>query len=127
MALDYTVYPDQRLVVISGEFTSPSEWMVLAGRLLGDTRVNAGFAFLRDLRGIHHTHSATTVLSVFRVVQRFWPNFNPFKGAIVTDDGNHHAAQVAQALADSSDLPIRVFTSYEEAVEWLALQASRGH
>ena len=119
MALDYTVHPEQHLVVISGDYTSPSEWMILAGRLLSYVRVNAGFAFLRDLRGVQHTHSASTVLSVFRVVQRFWPSFKPIRGAIVTDSGNHYAAQVAQALADSNDLPIRVFTTYDEAVEWL--------
>jgi hypothetical protein len=119
MSLEYRVDAERRLVVISGEFGAPREWLTLVGRLLKDRRVNAGHAFLRDLRGVNQTHSASTVLAVFYVVQRFWPNFKPSRGAIVTDERNHYAGQVAQALADTNQLPIRLFTSYDDAVRWL--------
>jgi hypothetical protein len=119
MSLEYSVDAERRLVTIRGDFTAPTEWVALAGSLLRDPRVKSHFAFLRDLRGVKETHSPATVLAVFRIVQRFWPTFRPIKGAIVTERGNNYAAQVAQALADGDDLPIRVFTDFEEAVEWV--------
>jgi hypothetical protein len=118
MSLNYSVDSDRRIVIISGDFTSPSEWVLLASRLLRDPAVTSNFVFLRDLRGVKQTHSPATVLAVFRIVRRFWPTFRPIKGAIVTDRGENYAAQVAQALADTDDLPIRVFTDFDEALEW---------
>ena len=122
--LRYSVDSQRRLVTISGDFRSPREWVTLASRLLRDPAVKGQFAFIRDLRGVSRMHSAATVLTVFRTVQRFWPTLAPSKGAIVTDQGNHHAAQVAQTLADAENLPIRAFTSYDEAIEWIAQEDS---
>ena len=117
--LAYSVDPLRRVVTITGEFTSPSEWVTLAMQLKREAGVNGQFAFIRDLRGVQRTHPPATVLAVFRIVQGFWPTFGPRKGAIVTDPGNLHAPQVAQALADAENLPIRLFTDYDEAVEWI--------
>jgi hypothetical protein len=119
MALAYTVDSDRRLVIITGEYASATEWLTLAGDVLRDTRVKAGFAFLRDLRGATQVPNATMVVSVFQVIRRFWPTVTPSKAAIVTDSDDDSAARVAQALADSHNLPIQVFTSYEAALEWL--------
>ena len=117
--LQYNIDSDRRLVVITGDYSNPADWLMLAGRLLKDPRITPGLFYLRDLRGGSRPASTTTVLAIFRVVQRFWPSVMPSKGAIVTDRGHDSAAQVAQALADSDNLPIQVFTSYDTAVEWL--------
>src|SRR3954468_168750 len=106
MPLDYRIESERRLVVITGEYAGSVEWLQLAARLLRDPRLEAGFSFLRDLRGARRHQSAASVIAVFRVVQRFWPNVKPSRGAIVTDEGDNAAAQVAQALADTHDLPI---------------------
>jgi hypothetical protein len=119
MPLAYSVDSDRRLVTITGEYASRTEWLKLAGNVLRDTRVTAGFAFLRDLRGATQVPNATMIVSVFQVVRRFWPTVTPSKGAIVTDSEGESAARLAQALADTHGLPIQVFTSYEAALEWL--------
>ncbi len=119
MALAYTVDPERRLVIITGEYANATEWLMLAGHVLRDTRVKAGFAFLRDLRGATHLPNVATIAAVFQIVRRFWPTLTPLKGAIVTDTDDNAAARVAQALADTHNLPIRVFGSYQEALEWL--------
>ena len=93
--------------------------MKLAGALLRDPHLQPGYSFLRDLRGAQHPQNTKTVIAIFRVVQRFWPSFKPAKGAIVTDRNHDSSALVAQALADTTGLPIQVFTSYEAALEWL--------
>ena len=119
MPLSYTIDSERRLVTINGDYANATEWLKLAGALLRDRRLKPGFCFLRDLRGATHPHNAKTVVAIFRVVQRFWPNFKPAKGAIVTDRNDDASALVAQALADTSGLPIQVFTSYDAALEWL--------
>jgi hypothetical protein len=117
--LSYTIDPDRRLVTITGDYANASEWLKLAAALLRDRRLKPGFCFIRDLRGATHPQNTKTVIAIFRVVQRFWPNFTPAKGAIVTDRNDDSSALVAQALADTSGLPIQVFTSYDAALEWL--------
>lgn len=119
VALAYTVDPAHRLVTITGEYANAADWLKLAGKVLRDKRVKAGFAFLRDLRGAKKVPDASVVVAAFQVVQRFWPSVTPLKAAILTDSDDNSAVLVAQALADSHNLPIRVFTTYEEAVEWL--------
>lgn len=119
MALAYTVDPEHRLVTITGEYANAAEWLKLAGKVLRDKQVKAGFGFLRDLRGAKRVPEASMVVSVFQVVQRFWPSVTPLKAAILTDRDDNSAALVAQALADTHHLPMRVFSEYEEAVEWL--------
>ena len=84
MPLSYTIDPDRRLVTITGDYANASEWLKLAAALLRDRRLKPGFCFIRDLRGATHPQNTKTVIAIFRVVQRFWPNFTPAKGAIVT-------------------------------------------
>ena len=119
MALAYRVDPAQRLVTITGEYANAAEWLKLAGKVLRDKQVEAGFGFLRDLRGATRVPDTSMVVSAFQVVQRFWPSVTPLKAAILTDRDDNSVANVAQALADGHNLPIRVFTTYEEAIEWL--------
>jgi hypothetical protein len=119
VALDYSVDPDERLIVITGEYSDASEWRVLLAKVLGDTRIKPGFAFLRDLRTATKPVEAETVVQIMEVVRRFWPHLRPTRGAILTKQSEDRAALVAHALADAQQLPIRMFNSYEEAMTWL--------
>ena len=119
MPLDYTIDPDQRLIVITGEYSDASEWRALFGRLLTDERRAAGFAFLRDLRAATTPVDADTVVQIMEVVRRFWPQLQPSRAAILTRHDEDPAALVAHALADEERLPIRAFNSHDEAMAWL--------
>jgi hypothetical protein len=119
VTLDYTVDPDERLIVITGEYSDASEWRVLLAKVLGDTRIKPGFAFLRDLRTATTPVDADAVVQIMEVVRRFWPQLRPVRAAILTEQSEDRAALVAHALADAQQLPIRMFNSYEEAMTWL--------
>jgi hypothetical protein len=117
--LDYTIDLDQRLTVITGEYSDASEWQSLFSRLLTDGRRAPGFAFLRDLRAATKPVDADTVVQIMEVVRRFWPQLQPSRAAILTRHDEDPAALVAHALADEERLPIRAFNSHDEAMAWL--------
>lgn len=119
MPLAYLVDPDQRLVVISGEYSEAEEWEDLLGRVLDDPRRQPGFAFLRDLRGAIAPVDTATVIQIMAVVKKFWPFLQPSRAAILTSHDVDAAALVAVAVADEERLPFRVFTSYDDAIGWL--------
>jgi hypothetical protein len=119
VALDYTIDPDRRLIVITGEYSDASEWKGLFVRLLTDGQRGPGFAFLRDLRGATVPVDADTVVQIMEVVRRFWPQLQPSRVAILTRHDEDPAALVAHALADADRLPMRAFNSHDEALEWL--------
>jgi hypothetical protein len=119
MPLAYLVDPDQRLVVISGEYADAEEWADLLGRVLADPRRQPGFAFLRDLRGAVAPVDTGTVIQIMAVVRKFWPFLQPSRAAILTPHDVDAAALVAVAVADEERLPFRVFTSYDDAIGWL--------
>jgi hypothetical protein len=119
MPLAYLIDVDQRLVVITGEYADADEWADLLGRVLADPLRQPGFGFLRDLRGATVPVDAATVVRLMAVVRRFWPRLQPSRAAIVTPLHADAAALVALAVADTEDLPFRLFTSYDEAMEWL--------
>ena len=119
MPLAYLVDPDQRLVAISGEYADHHEWSELLGRVVADPRRQSGFAFLRDLREAVKPVDAAVVLNIMQVVRRFWNHLQPSRAAILTPDAIDAAALVAVAIADAEGLPLRVFTSYDDALEWL--------
>ena len=119
MPLAYLVDPDQRLIVISGEYSDAEEWADLLARVLADPRRQPGFAFLRDLRGAITPVDTATVIQIMAVVKKFWPFLQPSCAAILTAHDVDAAALVAVAVADEERLPFRVFTSYDEAVGWL--------
>jgi hypothetical protein len=119
MPLHYTIDPARRLVTITGEYSQPEEWRDLLRRVLSDPRRQPGFAFLRDLRGATTPVDAATVVGIIAVVRRYWPQLRPSRAAIVTPLEIDPAALVAHALADAQHIPLRTFTSYEDAMEWL--------
>lgn len=119
MPLAYLIDLDQRLVVITGEYSEADEWADLLGRVLGDPRRQPGFAFLRDLRDATTPVDTSTVMQIMAVVRKFWPHLQPSRAAILTPHDVDAAALVAVAVADTEYLPLRVFKSYDEAIQWL--------
>ena len=120
MPLSYTIDPTQRLITITGEYADAEEWKVLLARVLNDPLRKPGFAFLRDLRGATTPVNASTVVALMDVVRRFWPLLQPTRAAVLTPREFDSAAMAAHAIADAEGLPLKVFSSYEDAVTWLA-------
>jgi hypothetical protein len=119
MSLAYEIDEDERLIAITGEYSDAAEWQSLLARVLADSRRRPGFAFLRDLRAATKPVDADTVVQIMDVVRRFWPQLQPSRAAIVTRQSEDPAALVAHALADTQQLPVRAFNSYDEARAWL--------
>lgn len=119
MPLTYTIDPTQRVITILGEYADADEWKTLLARVLNDPRRQPGFGFLRDLRGASTPVSADTVVGIMEVVRRFWPLLQPSRAAVLTPRDVDTAALTAHAIADASDIPLRVFNAYEDALEWL--------
>jgi hypothetical protein len=117
MSLAYEIDAGRRLIVISGEYSNADEWRSLLVRVLSDPRRKPGFAFLRDLRSATTPVDADAVVRIMEVVRRFWPQLQPSRAAILTKHDDDSAALVAHA--DSQQLPIRAFNSYDEALAWL--------
>ena len=119
MPLIYAIDAELGVVTITGEYAAADEWQELLARLLADPRRKAGMGFLRDLRGATRPVDVETVLGIVRVVSRFWPQLQPSRAAVLTPLAIDPAALVAQALADAEHIPLRTFTSYDEALTWL--------
>ena len=119
MALDYTLDREHRLVTITGDYSTPDAWAALLARIQRDTRLKPGFAFLRDLRAARTPVDAAAVVGIMDAVRRAWPLVQPSRGAILTPHTFDVNALTAHALADSHGLPVRMFTNYEAAIEWL--------
>jgi hypothetical protein len=125
--LTYAIDPAQKLITITGEYAAADEWKDLLGRILRDPLLTPGCGFLRDLRGAHAPVDAATVVGIMDAVRRFWPLLQPSRAAVLTPRDFDPAALAAHALADGEGLPLRMFTSYEAAIDWLQEgQAERG-
>ena len=119
MALAYAIDPSKRLVVITGEYATQDDWRELLAAVLRDPEYQRGFSFLRDLRKATTPVDADTVARIVGVVRAAWGALGPERAAIVTPRDMQDAAMVAHALADDAQMPIRAFTSYEAALDWL--------
>ena len=120
MALEYTIDPSQRLVIITGEYGDDAEWRDVLERVLADPAYAAGFSFLRDLRHARHPVTPQVVARIVAVVRAAWPRLQPHRAAMVAPRDLDSPVMVAHALADDAEIPLRAFTSYEAALEWLA-------
>jgi hypothetical protein len=117
--LAYRIDPAARIVTITGDYSEAAEWRRLLTAIMDDGNFGAGFSFIRDLRASEHPVSAETVIAIIAVVQEFWDRLGAHRAAIVTRPGIDNPAMVAHALADHEHIPLRAFTSYEDAVAWL--------
>jgi hypothetical protein len=119
MALGYFIDPAQKLITITGEYADAEEWEALLARLLHDPLLTPGCGFLRDLRGAEVPVDVGTVVGIMDAVRRFWPLLQPSRAAVLTPREFDPAAMAAHALADGEGIPLRMFTTYEAAIEWL--------
>lgn len=119
MPLLYYIDSERRLVTITGDYAEPAEWRSLLTAVRADSRYGRGFSFLRDLRASHHPVDATAVVGIIAVVRQMWAVLGVRRAAIVTRPGLDAPAMIAHALAEDEQLPLRAFSSMEEALEWL--------
>ena len=119
MPLEYRIDSGERIVTITGDYAEPAEWRRLLTDVMGDERFGSGFSFIRDLRASQHPVGPETVVGIIAVVREFWGRLGAHRAAIVTRPGIDNPAMVAHALADHEHLPLRAFTSYDDALAWL--------
>jgi hypothetical protein len=119
MPLTYRIDPARELVTITGDYAEPAEWRVLLSAVAADSAYRRGFSFIRDLRASEHPVSAQTVIGIIAVVRQFWVQLGARRAAVVTGPGIDLPAMMAQALADDAHIPLRAFSSWEDAVSWL--------
>jgi hypothetical protein len=117
--LTYRIDSAEGIVTITGDYSEPAEWRLLLGTILRDSSYRSGFSFIRDLRASLHPVSADAVVAIIAVVCEFWGKLGAHRAAIVTRPGIDNTAMVAHALAEHEHLPLRAFTSYEEALAWV--------
>jgi hypothetical protein len=120
--LGYVIDPDQRLITITGEYADAEAWRVLFSRMFHDPRREAGFSILGDLRDATKPMDATTVDGIVDAVRGFWPYLQPCRGAILTSEESEPARSAVDVLAHRHHLPVRIFRSYDVAMEWLHQQ-----
>jgi hypothetical protein len=73
--------------------------------------------FQRDLRTATTPVDAATVASLIEVVRRFWPLLQRDPRRVLTPLEFDSAAMAAYAIAEAERMPMRVFSSYDDAVE----------
>jgi len=119
MPLAYQIDSDARIVTITGDYAAASEWKDLLTKVGSDPSYARGFNFVRDLRASEHPVDAPTVTGILVVVKQVWDVLGVHRAAIVTRRGIDLPASVAHALAEIDGIPLRAFSSYDDAVRWL--------
>jgi hypothetical protein len=120
MPLQHAIDSETGIVTITGDYAEPREWRELLAAVAQSPSFRPGLAFVRDLRASNHPVSAQTVIGIMAVVREVWSTMGVRRAAIVTRPGIDVPAMVADALAQDAAIPLRAFTSYEDAMEWLA-------
>ena len=119
MALAYRLDPAGQLVIITGDYAEPDEWRKLLTNVADDPNYRRGSSFIRDLRTSQHPVDAQAVIGIIAVVREFWPRLGTHRAAMVTRQVIDVPAAIAEALASDERMPLRAFTSYDEALEWV--------
>jgi hypothetical protein len=119
VTLTYIIDPGQRLITILGEYAGREEWKALLSQVLHDPRYQPRFCFLRDLRAATTPADAATVVGVMETWQSFWDLLQPTRVAVLTSREVDTAALTAHAWADAAEMPLKVFHSYQDAIQWL--------
>ena len=119
MPLMYRIDSVEGIVTITGDYADATEWRELLTAVGKDPNFRRGGSFLRDQRASEHPVSAETVIGIIAVVREFWTTLGVYRAAIVTRYGIDNPAMIAEALAGSEQIPLRAFTSYDDALRWL--------
>jgi hypothetical protein len=119
MPLTYRIDAAERIVTITGDYADAAAWRVLLEAIAGDPEYRRGCDFIRDLRASMHPVTPETVAGIIAVVRHHWAALGAGRAAIVTRPGVDAPAVIAHALADDENIPLRAFTSYDDALAWL--------
>jgi hypothetical protein len=125
MPLEYEIDSVKQIVTITGDYAEPGAWRTLLQQIRNDPRYRRGSSFVRDLRGSEHPVDATAVMGIIGVVKEHWSALGAHRAAIVMSSGDDAPALIAHALADFQHLPLRAFTSYDDAINWLHEKPTR--
>jgi hypothetical protein len=120
MPLSHVIDSTTGMVTITGDYADAREWRELLTAVARDPSFRRGLAFVRDLRTSERPVSAETVVGIMAVVQELWSKLGVHRAAVVTRPGIDLPAVVADALAQEAAIPLRAFTSYDDAMSWLA-------
>ena len=120
MPLTYRIDSARQLVIITGDYAEPDEWRILLTAVAGDPAYRPGSSFIRDLRASEHPVDAQAVMGIIAVVREFWPRLGTHRAAMVTRHTIDVPAVIAETLASDERMPLRGFTSYDEAVDWVS-------
>ena len=71
------------------------------------------------MRSSAHPVTPAAVIDIITVVREFWTPLRAHRAAVLSRPRIDPPALVAHALAEDHRLPLRAFTSYEEAIAWL--------
>jgi hypothetical protein len=116
--VDYRIDSAQKLIFVTGGYATPAEWTALLERLIADPERRPGFGYLRDLRTVTAEVDVATVRAVVAVFRRMWAQLEISRVALVTGSVLS-AAAVAQVLGTEQEMPVRAFTDYAAAVDWV--------
>jgi hypothetical protein len=119
MPLSYRIDTEMGIVMITGDYADADAWRRLLASIASDPDYRKGLGFLRDLRASEHPVTAETVVGIIAVVREFWDHLGVPRAAIVTRRGINDPALIAHALADAEHIPLRAFSSWDDAVKWL--------
>ena len=119
MPLTFSIDAARGVVTITGDYAEAGEWRVLLAAVAQDPAYRRGFSFIRDLRASAHPVGAEAVVGIIAVVRQFWGALGARRAAIVTRPGIDNPAVIAHALAEHEHIPLRTFTSYDDALAWL--------
>jgi hypothetical protein len=117
--LSYSIDPDNEFVTIVGDFSNAEGWQSMLNAIASDPLYKRGFSFIRDLRDSAYPVDVATVSRIIAVVDQFWSVLGAHRAAIVMGPTHQDPALVAHALAEYHHLPIRAFTSFDDAVAWV--------
>jgi hypothetical protein len=120
MPLNYAFIGNESIIAITGDHATPTELAHLLAKITRDSRcVGRECAILRDRRQTSEPVNVPAILGTVDVIRQFWAEGKLGRIAVVMREGDDIPAQLAEALADSRQIPWRAFSSYDAALEWL--------
>ena len=130
MAVRYHVDEGLRLVTIRVD-EQATAWQIAAvlEQILRDPLVGAGFNLLSDRRGLSRAPGGDYVRAALAVYHHYQPRLGPRKIAILIDPHEEMLTNVghaAERYAEESNVDLRLFTDYAEAVQWLRSASVNG-
>jgi hypothetical protein len=119
MAPTFTISPKERIVRVRyDEPATFTEWVDTMDSIIGDERFRPGFGFLIDRRSVP-APTAAFAESVANYLQQRGPELGDGlrSATVVADVASYGMAQIIQGMSPSTE--IRLFTTLEEAEQWL--------